>query len=101
MGILIHQSYLGERIMQDNKNTNNKLDQSISKQIDEFDKKLDRGGMISLMIIVIAFLVIGYWIIEFLSLNDDQTTLNDNATAELVERVEMLESRVAELEAAE
>ena len=87
--------------MQDNKNTNAKLDQAFSKQIDEIDKRLDRGGMISLMIIVIAFLIIGYWMIEILSLNDDQTTLSDDATMELVERVEMLESRVAELEAAE
>lgn len=87
--------------MQDNKNTNAKLDEAFSKQIDEIDKRLDRGGMISLMIIVIAFLIIGYWMIEILSLNDDQTTLSDDATMELVERVEMLESRVAELEAAE
>ena len=87
--------------MQDNKNTNAKLDQAFSKQIDEIDKRLDRGGMISLMIIVIGFLIIGYWMIEILSLNDDQTTLSDDATMELVERVEMLESRVAELEAAE
>lgn len=87
--------------MQDNKNTNAKLDQAFSKQIDEIDKRLDRGGMISLMIIVICFLIIGYWMIEILSLNDDQTTLSDDATMELVERVEMLESRVAELEAAE
>lgn len=87
--------------MQDNKNTNAKLDQAFSKQIDEIDKRLDRGGMISLMIIVIAFLIIGYWMIEILSLNDEQTTFNDDATMELVERVEMLESRVAELEAAE
>lgn len=88
-------------MMQDNKNTNAKLDEAFSKQIDEIDKRLDRGGMISLMIIVIAFLIIGYWMIEILSLNDDQTTLSDDATMELVERVEMLESRVAELEAAE
>ncbi|MGY3815097.1 hypothetical protein ACWOA6_06085 [Globicatella sulfidifaciens] len=87
--------------MQDNKNTNAKLDQAFSKQIDEIDKRLDRGGMISLMIIVIGFLIIGYWMIEILSLNDEQTTFNDDATMELVERVEMLESRVAELEAAE
>lgn len=87
--------------MQDNKNTNAKLDQAFSKQIDEIDKRLDRGGMISLMIIVICFLIIGYWMIEILSLNDEQTTFNDDATMELVERVEMLESRVAELEAAE
>lgn len=87
--------------MQDNKNTNAKLDQAFSKQIDEIDKRLDRGGMISLMIIVIGFLIIGYWMIEILSLNDEQTTFNDDATIELVERVEMLESRVAELEAAE
>ncbi|WPC08722.1 hypothetical protein [Globicatella sp. PHS-GS-PNBC-21-1553] len=88
-------------MMQDNKNTNAKLDQAFSKQIDEIDKRLDRGGMISLMIIVIGFLIIGYWMIEILSLNDEQTTFNDEATMELVERVEMLESRVAELEAAE
>ena len=88
-------------MMQDNKNTNAKLDQAFSKQIDEIDKRLDRGGMISLMIIVICFLIIGYWMIEILSLNDEQTTFNDDATMELVERVEMLESRVAELEAAE
>ena len=88
-------------MMQDKKNTNAKLDEAFSKQIDEIDKRLDRGGMISLMIIVIAFLIIGYWMIEILSLNDDQTTLSDDATMELVERVEMLESRVAELEAAE
>ncbi|HJF17108.1 MAG TPA: hypothetical protein K8V19_05635 [Globicatella sulfidifaciens] len=88
-------------MMQDNKNTNAKLDQAFSKQIDEIDKRLDRGGMISLMIIVIGFLIIGYWMIEILSLNDEQTTFNDDATMELVERVEMLESRVAELEAAE
>ena len=88
-------------MMQDNKNTNAKLDQAFSKQIDEFDKRLDRGGMISLMIIVIGFLIIGYWMIEILSLNDEQTIFNDEATMELVERVEMLESRVAELEAAE
>lgn len=87
--------------MQDNKNTNAKLDQAFSKQIDEIDKRLDRGGMISLMIIVIGFLIIGYWMIEILSLNDEQTTFNDDAKMELVERVEMLESRVAELEAAE
>ncbi|MHA3225638.1 hypothetical protein ACV7JQ_06805 [Globicatella sulfidifaciens] len=87
--------------MQDNKNTNAKLDQAFSKQIDEIDKRLDRGGMISLMIIVIAFLIIGYWMIEILSLNEDRTTLSDDATMELVERVEILESRVAELEAAE
>ena len=87
--------------MQDNKNTNAKLDQAFSKQIDEIDKRLDRGGMISLMIIVIGFLIIGYWMIEILSLNDERTTFNDDATMELVERVEMLESRVAELEAAE
>ncbi len=87
--------------MQDNKNTNAKLDQAFSKQIDEIDKRLDRGGMISLMIIVIGFLIIGYWMIEILSLNDEQTTFNDDATMELVERVEILESRVAELEAAE
>lgn len=87
--------------MQDNKNTNAKLDQAFSKQIDEIDKRLDRGGMISLMIIVIGFLIIGYWMIEILSLNDEQTTFNDDATIELVERVEILESRVAELEAAE
>lgn len=87
--------------MQDNKNTNAKLDQAFSKQIDEIDKRLDRGGMISLMIIVIGFLIIGYWMIEILSLNDEQTTFIDDATMELVERVEMLESRVAELEAAE
>lgn len=88
-------------MMQDNKNTNAKLDQAFSKQIDEIDKRLDRGGMISLMIIVIGFLIIGYWMIEILSLNDEQTTFNDDATMELVERVEILESRVAELEAAE
>ena len=88
-------------MMQDNKNTNAKLDEAFSKQIDEIDKRLDRGGMISLMIIVIGFLIIGYWMIEILSLNDEQTTFNDDATMELVERVEMLESRVAELEAAE
>ncbi|MDT2767399.1 hypothetical protein P7G58_00765 [Globicatella sulfidifaciens] len=88
-------------MMQDNKNTNAKLDQAFSKQIDEIDKRLDRGGMISLMIIVIGFLIIGYWMIEILSLNDEQTTFNDDATIELVERVEILESRVAELEAAE
>lgn len=87
--------------MQDKKNTNVKIDQTISKQIDEIDKKLDRGGMISLIIIVIALLVIGYWVIDILSLDEDQTPLNDHATAELVERVEMLESRVAELEEAE
>ena len=50
---------------------------------------------------LIGFLIIGYWMIEILSLNDEQTTFNDDATMELVERVEMLESRVAELEAAE
>lgn len=87
--------------MEDKKVTTTKSEQGFSKQIEEIDKRIDRGGMISLILIVVAIFVIGYWTIDFLSLTDDHSTLNSEETVELYDRIEQLESRIAKLENAE
>lgn len=83
--------------MSDKNNAPFKLDPIVTKQIDEMDKHIDRGGMMSLILIVIVLLTIGYWVVTSFRL-DEETILPTETASELIERIETLEERVAELE---
>lgn len=84
--------------MNEKKNPAELFEQEISKQIDEMDKRIDRGGMISLILIVIALFVAGYWIIEFFSISRSNASLQYETQYDLIERIDQLESRIEILE---
>lgn len=77
------------------------IEKEISKQIDEMDKRIDRGGMLSLLLVVVAIFVLGYWVIDFFSITDEESVLTMQTQTELIERIDQLESRIKVLEAKE
>ncbi|MBR7926836.1 hypothetical protein KBI51_01425 [Aerococcaceae bacterium zg-ZUI334] len=84
--------------MKDKINHAEAMEKEISKQIDEIDKHLDRGGLLSLILVVVAIFVIGYWIIDFFRIRDDNPALSVQSQVELMERIDELEQRIETLE---
>ncbi|MBK0347234.1 hypothetical protein JDW15_01115 [Aerococcaceae bacterium zg-ZJ1578] len=84
--------------MKDKINHAEAMEKEISKQIDEIDKHLDRGGLLSLILVVVAIFVIGYWVIDFFRIRDDNPALSVQSQVELMERIDELEQRIETLE---
>lgn len=74
------------------------IEQEITKQIDEFDKRFNRGGFLSLALVVIAIFIIGFWIISFFKDEEDKTTAYYYSQFELIEYIETLEAQIDDLD---
>lgn len=74
------------------------IEQELTKQIDEFDRRLNRGGFLSLALVVIAIFIIGFWIISFFKGEEDNTTAHYYSQFELMEYIESLEDQIEELD---
>ncbi|UUX33842.1 hypothetical protein [Fundicoccus culcitae] len=84
--------------MKKTKKTNTSIEQELSKQMDEIDRRFDRGGWFY-MIIVILLLFIGiYVLITYFQIPSDEREDINEAHQSLVDRVDSLESRLIELE---
>lgn len=83
--------------MTDKKPSPVNIEQEISKQIEEFDKKVDRGGMLYLLIIVVVIFSLVFFLVDFFSTNEDVPLMTESQT-ELVETLQQLESRIDQLE---
>lgn len=75
------------------------IEQEISKQIDEFDKKVDRGGFVYLLLIVLVLFLLVFWLVESFSISDRDNMIADDNEAGLYQRIEELEQSVTDLEA--
>ncbi|MBD3949296.1 hypothetical protein I4Q36_04150 [Tuanshanicoccus lijuaniae] len=84
--------------MRDKKNHAEAMEKEFSKQMDEIDKHLDRGGFLSLILVVVAIFVIGYWVIDFFRIRDHSPALSVQSQVELMERIDQLEERIETLE---
>ncbi|MGO4937558.1 hypothetical protein ACTQ54_08050 [Fundicoccus sp. Sow4_H7] len=84
--------------MKKNNKTNKTIEQELSKQMDEIDRRIDRGGWFY-MIIVILLLFIGiYVLITFFQIPSDERIDITEVQQPLIDRIESLESRIEFLE---
>lgn len=77
---------------------NKKIEEEISKQMDQIDRKFDRGGWFYMMIVILLLFVGVYVLIDWFRIPADERNYNDEAHQSLVERVDELESRLDEYE---
>lgn len=87
--------------MTDKKNPAEVIEQELTKQIDEMDRRIDRGGMLSFVLVILAIFIAIYLFIDFFSITDDDSILHMQTQAELIERIDQLESRIQLLEGSE
>lgn len=78
-------------------NPTDKIEQEFTKQIDQIDKRLDRGGMIYFIPILILLFIGAFWLIDTFSLRGNEKTILEDQT-QLVQTIEDLENRVSQLE---
>lgn len=81
--------------MSNTKNTNN-LEQEISKQIQQIDRRLDRSGWFYLVGVLVVLFLLVYLTVTVFSIPTSEEQSTDQASIET--RVENLEARILELE---
>lgn len=86
-----------------NNNFSKQIEEEIQKQLGEVDRRIDRGGWPSLLIIILA-LFAGLYLITYWLNPDDNDNVNvtyEERAASYESKLEDLESRIEELEQAE
>lgn len=78
-----------------NRNTG-KLEEELSKQIDQIDRRLDRSGWLYLVVVLAIFFLLVYLTINLFRIPTAEYDSSDISSFE--QRIESLESRVIELE---
>ncbi|MGO4938455.1 hypothetical protein ACTQ45_00330 [Fundicoccus sp. Sow4_D5] len=81
--------------MSNSKNTNN-LEQEISKQIQQIDRRLDRSGWFYLVGVLVIFFLLVYLTVTVFRIPTSEEQSTEQASVE--SRIEDLESRIFELE---
>lgn len=81
--------------MSTSKNTNN-LEQEISKQIQQIDRRLDRSGWFYLVGVLVIFFLLVYLTVTVFRIPTSEEQSTEQASIE--SRIEDLESRIFELE---
>ncbi|MBG9988956.1 hypothetical protein HZY88_08215 [Aerococcaceae bacterium DSM 111176] len=86
-----------------NNNFSKQIEEEIQKQLGEVDRRIDRGGWPSLLIIILA-LFAGLYLITYWLNPDDGDNVNvtyEERAASYESKLEELENRIEELEQAE
>lgn len=86
-----------------NNNFSKQIEEEIQKQLGEVDRRIDRGGWPSLLIIIVA-LFAGLYLITYWLNPDDGDNVNvtyEERAASYESKLEELENRIEELEQAE
>lgn len=83
-------------LKQPNNRPSSKLEEELSKQIDQIDRKLDRSGWLYLVVVLAIFFLLVYLSINLFRIPTTEYESSDLSSFE--ERIESLESRVIELE---
>lgn len=81
--------------MSNSKNPYN-LEQEISKQIQQIDRRLDRSGWFYLIGVLVIFFLLVYLTVTIFRIPTSEEQSNEQASVE--SRIENLESRIFELE---
>ncbi|MBG9984023.1 hypothetical protein HYO62_03865 [Aerococcaceae bacterium DSM 111022] len=84
-----------------NNNFSKQIEEEIQKQLGEVDRRIDRGGWPSLLIIIVALFAGLYLITYWLSPDDEVNVTYEDRAASYESRIEELESRIEVLEEAE
>ncbi len=84
-----------------NNNFSKQIEEEIQKQLGEVDRRIDRGGWPSLLIIIVALFAGLYLITYWLSPEDDVNVTYEDRAASYESKIEELESRIEVLEEAE
>lgn len=84
-----------------NNNFSKQIEEEIQKQLGEVDRRIDRGGWPSLLIIIVALFAGLYLITYWLSPDDEVNVTYEDRAASYESKIEELESRIEVLEEAE
>lgn len=83
--------------MSNKRHSADKIEQEITKQIDQIDQRLDRGGMIYFIPLLILLFIGAFWLIDIFSLRGNNKVVIEDQT-QLIQTVEDLKTRVNQLE---
>ncbi|MBG9981669.1 hypothetical protein HZY86_00920 [Aerococcaceae bacterium DSM 111020] len=81
-----------------NNNYSKQIEEEIQKQLNEVDRRVDRGGWPSLLIIIVLLFLGLYLITTFIFPDNSASITYEDRAESLEQQIESLETRIEQLE---